>query len=134
MKNWADRLAEQGVMCQEAVKWAKNYPTLVDAWVECHNSDFMVRLLDHVGWPDGVRAEYERMRTPAKAEFDRRTAPAKAKLDRAKAPAWAEYKRATALAEAEYERVATPIRVEYDRICTDALRKLVPVPLAVGES
>jgi cell division septum initiation protein DivIVA len=119
-RHWSHALDKLGA-CEEAVTWARKQHSFAQAWTACERLEWMEWLLDNVGWPDGARAEYDRIRAPAWAEYARVMAAASAEYDRVAAPAWVEYKRVTAAASAEYDRVAAPAWVEYKRVTAAAL-------------
>jgi cell division septum initiation protein DivIVA len=61
-----------------------------------------------------ARADYERVRAPARAEYERAKESVRADYERVRAPAWAEY----------YERVRAPAWAEYERVKARAFGEL----------
>jgi hypothetical protein len=52
MKTWIDKLEKVGA-CREALKWAKDYDSLEDAWQKCGRGDWMLWLAGKLsGNPD----------------------------------------------------------------------------------
>lgn len=59
MKHWTDSLVRIGA-CNEAVEWAKAYPSLKAAWKACERADWMLWLLAKSGNPKWGTKEHRR--------------------------------------------------------------------------
>ena len=46
--HWTRKLKTFGA-CEQAIEWAKDYPSFARAWKACANPDWMLWLLPHVG-------------------------------------------------------------------------------------
>mgnify|MGYP001005634458 CR=1 FL=1 len=51
MKYWIDDLIKLGA-CKPAIKWARQYPTLAEAWAACDHPDWMLWLHARSAHPD----------------------------------------------------------------------------------
>lgn len=58
MTHWAEEL-EKIRACQEAIDWAKGYPSLEEAWMTCERGDWMLWLAGKCCETDGDRRQLD---------------------------------------------------------------------------
>jgi hypothetical protein len=113
MEHWADQFT--AACFKELNKEARKYKTMQEWWETTERGDWMEWVLDEIGWPDGIEAEYERAEADAWEEYGN-----------AEANARKEYGNAEADASARYKRAKEVAWVEYVQTTATALRKLIP--------